>query len=101
MPTFCRVTVNRYDGFFLNSNLAFPQPTGLLDNGYKPNFLSGIKNKSTHGKYPDEYFLNLYGFGEISAECLHFAGPLSIAITDFVRAPYALYSEQPFCFRSV
>ena len=33
MPTFCRVTVNRYDGFYLNSNLAFPQPTGLLDNG--------------------------------------------------------------------
>ena len=37
--------------------------------------------------------------GEISAEYLHFAGPLSVAITDFVRAPYALYSEQPFCFR--
>ena len=55
----------------------------------------------THGKYPDEYFLNLYELGETSAECLHFAGPLSIAITDFVRAPYALYSEQPFCFRSV
>ena len=28
MPTFCRVTVNRYDGFYLNSNLAF-------HNGYK------------------------------------------------------------------
>ena len=31
-------------------------------------------------------FLNLYELGEISAEYLHFAGPLSVAITDFVRA---------------
>ena len=81
--------------------ISFPQPTGLLDNGFKLSFLSEISNKSTHGKYLDEYFLNLYELDETSAECPHFSGPLSIAITDFVRAPYALYSEQPFCFRSV
>ena len=43
-------------------------------------------------------WVNLYELGEISAECLHFARPLSIAMTDFVIDPYALYSEQPFCF---
>ena len=34
-------------------------------------------------------FLNLYELGEILAEYLHFAGPLSVAITDFVRAQRA------------
>ena len=43
--------------------------------------------------------VNLYELGEISAECLQFARPLSIAMTDFVIDPYALYSEQPFCFQ--
>ena len=49
--------------------------------------------ESTHDKYADGYFLILYELGEISAECLHFVRLLSIAMTDFVRAPYALYSE--------
>ena len=44
-------------------------------------------------------WVNLYELGEISAECLHFARPLSIAMTDFIIDPYALYCEQSFCFQ--
>ena len=44
-------------------------------------------------------FLNLCELGEISAEYLHFAGPLSVAITDFVRAQRAAILFSICCAR--
>ena len=73
-------------------------PQACLTTGINQVFAQKFRINLLTANYPDRYFRNVYELGEISAECLHFARPLSMAMTDFLSDPYALYSEQPFLF---
>ena len=71
--------------------------TGLFVNTFKPSFLSEIMAKYQDARayntkfslrileyVPTAKYQDRYQLGEISALCLHFAGSLSIAMTDFI-----------------